>query len=326
LIAEILKLFVGTPSEYRALSGAMVGKSELELEQIALELQRRSAQRAHTRLTLMRGGLADTETNFAKIDAKLGPHYTIQEFRDAIAQYPAFKQSLQWDAEPFAALVQEEQKQAAEEQKHFALFVICANAATKNGKNVAPSKANFKLIKEAIEDKAKDFSSAKIIDAIWNYGLDLRPNNQTVTDELLDQERDRLAQVVVDAMRSWKLQGRGGSTMPDTYGRNQMLEKVKHLSLTELRSRVEVIEPNRALAAKSQGELKAQIAQDRQQQYQARVAASRKPSLPEFNTVTNERMDKAYLLRLANINPSKYRELVLRHGSQAITLRLNGQG
>jgi hypothetical protein len=41
LIAEILKLFVGTPSEYRALSGAMVGKSELELEKIALELQLR---------------------------------------------------------------------------------------------------------------------------------------------------------------------------------------------------------------------------------------------------------------------------------------------
>jgi hypothetical protein len=112
----------------------------------------------------------------------------------------------------------------------------------------------------------------------------------------------------------------------DDYGRSQALNKLKYLPLEELRSRVEVIEHNRALAVKSLEELKAQTAQERQEQRQAYVAGSGKPPLPEFNTVTNERMDKAYLLRLANINPSKYRDLVLRHGSHAITLRLNGQG
>ena len=127
-------------------------------------------------------------------------------------------------------------------------------------------------------------------------------------------------------MQSWRVPTNTGSVVRDEYGRSQALNKLKHLPLEELRSRVEVIVHNRALAAKSQEELKAQTEQDRQRQHQARVAASGKPPLPKFNTVTNEHMDKAYLLRLANINPSKYRDLVLRHGSHAITLRLNGQG
>jgi hypothetical protein len=179
-------------------------------------------------------------------------------------------------------------------------------------------------VREAIDDQAQDFNVENVMAMLFRGGLALAPNAPEIAKQLMQQredaERDRLADIVVDAMRSWRVQTNTGAVVRDEYGRSQALNKLKHLPLQELRSRVEVIENNRALAAKSQTE------QDRQRQHQARVAASGKPPLPEFNTVTNERMDKAYLLRLANINPSKYRDLVLRHGSHAITLRLNGQG
>jgi hypothetical protein len=216
------------------------------------------------------------------------------------------------------------------EQKQYALFVGCAKAATAQGLNVAPNRANFEIVREAIDDQAQDFNVENVMAMLFRGGLALAANAPEIAKQLMQQredaERDRLADIVVDAMRSWRVQTNTEAVVRDEYGRSQALNKLKHLPLEELRSRVEVIENNRALAAKSLEELKAQTEQDRQRQHQARVAASRKPPLPEFNTVTNERMDKAYLLRLANINPSKYRDLVLRHGSHAITLRLNGQG
>jgi citrate synthase len=226
--------------------------------------------------------------------------------------------------------MQQEQKYHAVEQKNFALFVECAKAATAQGLNVAPNRANFEMVREAIDDQAQDFNVENVMAMLFRGGLPLAPNAMEIAKQLMQQredaERDRLADIVVDAMRSWRVQTNTGAVLRDEYGRSQALNKLKYLPLEELRSRVEVIEHNRALAAKSLEELKAQTEQDRQQRHQARVAASGKPPLPEFNTVTNERMDKVYLLRLANINPTKYRDLVLRHGSHAITLRLNGQG
>jgi hypothetical protein len=330
LIAQIGKLFVGTPAEYQKLMAAIEGKSELELERIAAFLQKRLTERSYTKLELVKNGLANTDRNWSLIDHRLGPYYSVAQFRDAITKEPQFKQSLQWDSEPFAQLVQEEQKHHATEQKNFALFLGCAKAATAQGLNVAPNRPNFEMVREAIDDQAQDFNVENVMAMLFRGGLALAPNAPEIAKQLMQQredtERDRLADIVVDAMRNWRVQTNTEAIVRDEYGRSQALNKLKHLPLQELRSRVEVIENNRALAAKSLEELKAQTEQDRQRQHQARVVASGKPPLPEFNTVTNERMDKAYLLRLANINPSKYRDLVLRHGSHAITLRLNGQG
>jgi hypothetical protein len=225
--------------------------------------------------------------------------------------------------------MQQEQRHHATEQNNFAMFVGCAKAATAQGLNVAPNRANFEILREAIDDQAQDFNVENVMTMLFRGGLALAPNASEIANQLMQQcedaERNRLADIVVDAMQSWRVQTNTGAVRDD-YGRSQALNKLKHLPLEELRSRVEVIEHNRALAAKSLEELKAQTEQGRQQQHKARVAASGKPPLPEFNTVTNERIDKAYLLRLANTNPNKYRDLVLRHGSHAITLRLNGQG
>jgi hypothetical protein len=137
-----------------------------------------------------------------------------------------------------------------------------------------------------------------------------------------DAERDRLADIVVDALRSWRVQTNTGAVVCDEYGRSQALNKLKHLPLQELRSRVEVIEHNRALGAKSKEELKAQTAQDRRERRQAFVASGGKPPLPEF-TPQNERIDRAYLLKLVNVNRAGFADLVKRHSAAAVTARLN---
>jgi hypothetical protein len=99
------------------------------------------------------------------------------------------------------------------------------------------------------------------------------------------------------------------------------LNKLKHLPLEELRSRVEVIQHNRALAAKSMEELKAQTAQQRQEQRQAYVNSGGKPPLP-LVTATGEKIDRAFLLRIANTNKALFTDLVKRHSAAAITARL----
>lgn len=47
-----------------------------------------------------------------------------------------------------------------------------------------------------------------------------------------------------------------------------------------------------------------------------------KPPLPEVNQVTGEKIDRAYLLKLVNVNRSLYERLVRNHGAKAVTSRL----
>jgi hypothetical protein len=213
------------------------------------------------------------------------------------------------------------------EQKNFALFVGCAKAATAQGLNVAPNCANFEMVREAIDDQAQDFNVENVMAMLFRGGLALAPNAPEIANELMQQredaERDRLAEMVVDAMRSWRVQTNSGAVVRDEYGRSQALNKLKHLPLEELRSRVEVIEHNRALAAKSQEELKAQTVQERQEQRQAYVGSG-KPPLPEF-TNTGEKLNRAWLLRLVNTDRARFADLVKRHSAATVTARLNQQ-
>ena len=50
------------------------------------------------------------------------------------------------------------------------------------------------------------------------------------------------------------------------------------------------------------------------------------PPLPEFNLVTGERIDAAYLNKLSNTNLSLFKALMRKHGAAALTRRLNGRG
>jgi hypothetical protein len=143
LIAQISKLFVGTPAAHRQLMESLPSKSEVELERLAAKLQIQLAQREKTKLDLVRQGLTPTEANWSLIDHRLGPYFTVQQFRDSITQDPDFKQSLEWEKEPFAEIVQQEQQDAAAEQKNFALFVGAARAATARGVNKCSRKISF---------------------------------------------------------------------------------------------------------------------------------------------------------------------------------------
>jgi hypothetical protein len=291
----------------------------------------RSAQREKTKLDLVRQGLAVTDRNWSIIDNKLGAHYTVLQFREAITQDPQFKQSLQWDAEPFAEVVRNEQKRQATDQQQFVMFVGAARAATAQGVNVAPNRANYEMVRSAIDDQAQDFNIENVMAMLFRGGLELAPNALEVANALVqerdDAERDRLAEIVVDAMRSWRTQHRvSGSIVRDEYGREQALKKIKQLSLDELRAKAQVIEYNRKLASMSPSDLKAQAEQDRQEQHRSQGGAlNGKPPLPETNQY-GERIDSAYLVRISNTNLDLFKRLVLKHGYQNVTNRIQGRG
>jgi hypothetical protein len=335
LIAQISKLFVGTPAEYKQLMDSLPGKTEVELERVAAQLQMLLAQREKTKLDLVRQGLAVSDRNWSLIDHKLGPYYSTQQFRDAITQDQAFKSSLKWDNEPFAELVQAEQRQQQFEQQQFALFVVAAKAATAQGRNIAPNQANYQMVKEALEwgtsdREAQGFTLPNVLALLFSNTLQLAPNEHEVAAQLVqerdDAERDRLAEIVVSAMRSWQTQGPGGSIVHDEYGRDQALKKIKQLSLDELRAKAQVIDHNRKTASMSSVQLRAQAEHDRQEQHRNHGGVlTGKPPLPEVNQ-HGERIDSAYLVRISNTNLDLFKRLVLKHGYQNVTNRIQGRG
>ena len=187
LISQISKLFIGTPQQHAELMQSLAGKAIPELQKIAAHLQIAAANREKTKLDLVRhGGLAPTARNWAIIDNRLGFYYTVQQFRGAIAQDAAFKQSLEWEKEPFAQVVQAEQRQQQFEQQQFAMFVGAAKAATAQGRNIAPNQANYQMVREAIEwgtsteDQARDFNLQNVMALLFHNTLQLAPNDHEV--------------------------------------------------------------------------------------------------------------------------------------------------
>jgi hypothetical protein len=323
LVTQISKMFVGTPTDFQQLVTALRSKTVPELEIIAAQYQLKATARVKTKLALVRSGLADTERNWSLIDNQIGFEYSVEQFRQAIDQDSEFKNSLQWESQPFAEVVLHEQKQTAFEQRQFAMFVGAAKAATAQGRNTAPNQANYQLIKEALEDDGRDFNSGNVVDAIFRYELGLAPNEPEVANALVqerdDQERDRLAELIVDAMRSWKIYGSGGAIVTDHYGRDQELKKVKQLSLIELRAKAQVIEHNRFLAGRPLEDVQNDERLNRREQ------SGGKTPLPDTNQ-SGEKIDRNYLLRLSNVNLDAFKRLVIRHGFLNVTNRLQGKG
>lgn len=56
------------------------------------------------------------------------------------------------------------------------------------------------------------------------------------------------------------------------------------------------------------------------------VSQAEKPPLPEISPITGERIDRAYLLRLVNVNRSLYEQYVRKYSAAAVIRRLNNQG
>jgi hypothetical protein len=321
LVTQISKLFVGTPANFQQLVTEIRTKTVPELEIIAAQYQIKATARVKTKLVLVRSGLADTERNWSLIDNQIGFEYSVEQFRRAIDQDPTFKNSLQWDREPFAEVVQAEQKQQQFEQRQFAMFVGAAKAATAQGRNTAPNQANYELVKDAIYEEGKDFNSGNVLDMIFHGGLGLAPNDHEVANALVqernDQERDRLAEIVVGAMQSWRIQGPGGSVVRDEYGRNQALKQVREQPLETLRAKALAVENNRWLAGRPTEELL------KDQQLNRRVVVGGKPSLPEFDQ-DGVRIDAGYLNRLTTTNMNLFRALIKKHGGNNVTARMRG--
>ncbi len=192
----------GTPAELERTRRVLQEKSIDELQRIAqrirLKVQTEETRRAYVQLQIVRGGLANTDQNWKIIYQRLpGETLTLANFRRLVESDPAFKQSLQWDAEPFATAIQAEQEQATQEQQRAAkelhIFNAAARAVTGQGlANVATVHANFNMVKQTIEEDGLDFTMDNVIRVLLHGGLNLAQNDQEVTSELVGQSRSQL--------------------------------------------------------------------------------------------------------------------------------------
>jgi hypothetical protein len=155
--SRIRGLFVGSVEDFNKLNAALQSMSESELRDAALKLQTAAANRAETYLREINAGLKYSQENRTKIDERLGPYHTLKQFRDLVLSDKAFKESLQWDAEPFGEVLREEHQQALEttasERKRRREFSAVVNNLTANGvANIADNEANFHLSVEQLDD------------------------------------------------------------------------------------------------------------------------------------------------------------------------------
>jgi hypothetical protein len=325
LIEKIDKLFVGTPADHKALMESLQTKSEAELATTAAQLQTLRTQHERTKLELMHHGVANTERNWSILVAKFNGYFTTEQVYRAIQSDADFKPSLEWRGAPFGEVEKKQQQERAQDEKNFKLFQGCAKAATSYGRNVSGCRANYTLVKEAIEDSAQDFTTPNIMDVIFRGGLALSPNDAQVANDLVqereDAEKAGLAEIVVDAMRSWRMDGPGGSIVRDEYGRNKALATVKTWSLRELRSRVEVIEKNRFLASLSREDAQLIARGEAMERRSEMLAGSGYAPLPETDEQGN-RIDGKYLFRLSNSDFQKFKAWVKRHGGENINKRI----
>ncbi len=128
--------------------------SATELDRLVAHIQAEVAQRdaaqALVELKLLRdGGLRNMPSNFSTIKRSLGPYFTVEQFRQAIT-LPAFKNSLQWDAQqPFAEAVREEQQTKQLEDKRRREFSAVVKANPKF--NLSDCDANYFSCNQQIE-------------------------------------------------------------------------------------------------------------------------------------------------------------------------------
>lgn len=319
LIEEINELFIGMPDDHKELMASLQTKSEAELATTAAQLQTLRTQHERTKLELTHHGVANTERNWSLIAAKVGSYFTTEQVYRAVQTDDQFKQSLEWRGTPFGEVERQQQQDRAQDEKNFKLFQGCAKAATAHGRNVAGNRANYGLVKDAIDDQAQDFNTANVTNMIFRGGLALAPNDQEVADGLVkqreEQERIRLATMIVDSMQSWNTHGVSGAVVRNEYARNDALKKVKQWSLAELRSRVEVIEKNRFLASLSKEDVTL-IARGEAMERRAAIHAQ-----GGYRTLPSEIDKKA----IKQASSATLRDWIRLYGSKQITARLRGE-
>jgi hypothetical protein len=209
------------------------GLTDLQIDGMVNQIQLRAAEvstaQARTDLEIVRAGLRNIDSNFSKIKTKLGDFFSVQSFRAAIEMDPAFKNSLLWDAEPFAAAKKEEQADVQQEQQRRRQFSATVKALTSQGiRNVADNDSNYRVAMDQLDDVLVSGSATNLGEAIA-LGLieGLAPNDAETVADLDQANRTALLQSVAARLTHSQF----GSTV-----RKQIL--TGPMSYGELRERV----------------------------------------------------------------------------------------
>jgi hypothetical protein len=175
-------------AKFEALESLPESDLDRMVAQIRLRVPIRQTEQARVELELVRAGLRNLPANWTKISQKLGPIYSVAQFRAAIETDDQFRQTLIFDQEPFAAAKQEEQQDLEAEQQRRRQFSTTVRALTsQNIRNVAGTDANYKIAMDQLDDVLVSGSATSLGEAIA-LGLieGLAPNDaETVAD--LDQ-------------------------------------------------------------------------------------------------------------------------------------------
>jgi hypothetical protein len=177
------------------------GLTDLQIDgmvsQIQLRAQEASTAQARVELELVRAGLRNLPANWTKISQKLGPIYSLAQFRAAIETDDQFKRSLIFDSEPFSAVKQEEQADIQAEHERRRKFSATANALTAQGINIADNDSNYRLAMEQLDDILVSGSATSMSEAIMlGLVVGLVPNSAEITQDLDQKNRTGLLQSV----------------------------------------------------------------------------------------------------------------------------------
>jgi len=96
------------------------------------------------------------------------------------------------------------------EQKHHALFVGCAKAATAQDLNVAPNRTNFETVREAIDDQAQDFNVENVMAMLFRGGLALAPERarfELRVEKLMSNEAAVIEEIQKRLETIWRHEG-----------------------------------------------------------------------------------------------------------------------
>ena len=345
LIDLVMVHISGTSAERQQVRRVLSTKSEDELQQMAqrirLKAQTEETRRAYVQLQIVRSGLANTDKNWKIIQQHLpGEGFTLESFRRLVESDPTFKQSLQWDAEPFAAALHAEQEQATQEQQRAAtelhIFNAAARAVTGQGlANVATVHANFNIVKQTIEEDGLDFTMDNVIRVLLHGGLNLAQNDQEAANDLVGQSRSQLLanfESYLDRspesfkIREWAKDP--SVPIADVRERLQLVEQIadtmsphqedrahhfRKLVLSvrpveEFRQRVANIDERRDLRNMSRDELRQHI--------QRELEAKQQPQITLPPEITAEAIRKA--------SAEQHRKWNKQYGHQLLDLRLQG--
>jgi hypothetical protein len=333
----------GSPQELEQVRKVLNTKSEEELQrmtqQIRLRVQTEETRRTYVELQIVKNGLANTDQNWQIINQRLpGERLTRENFRSLVESDSAFKQSLQWDAEPFAYAIREEQKQSSCYRVQRRLFDALANAVTGQGiVNVAANDANFAMISEALEEDGLDFTQDNVVNLLVRGGLELAPNDAETRKDLAGQSRRQLLETVESYLdhspesfkiRQWAkdpsvpiaeirerlqlVEQVAGTMSPHQQDRAHHFRKLvlsPYMTIESLRQQVADIDKRRELSSLSREELRQRIQREREAKQQ-----SQQVTLPPEITAEVIRTSSA----------EQHRKWNKQYGHQLLDLRLQG--